>query len=109
MDYMLLAKYVIHTMGPKWTGGKSGENELLASCYRECFRLAEQNSIRSIAFPSISTGAYGYPVEKAAPIALKEIVIGLKTTSVNQAIMVCFSKGTYDVYKSAYKNINARR
>lgn len=103
--YNLPAKYVIHTVGPIWSGGTHGEQKLLASCYRNCFRLAEQNNIRSIAFPSISTGAYGYPVEKAAPVALKEIAIGLQTTAVNKAIMVCFNKSTYNTYKSAYKTI----
>lgn len=106
--YNLPAKYVIHTVGPIWRGGKSGEQELLASCYRNCLKLAEQNEIRSIAFPSISTGAYGYPVEKAASVALKEIAKGLKTTSVNKAIMVCYSVSTYKAYKTAYKNINDR-
>jgi len=103
--YNLPAKYVIHTVGPIWKGGKHGEQKLLASCYRNCLKLAEQNNIRSIAFPSISTGAYGYPVEKAAPIALKEIIMGLQTTPVNKAIMVCFNKSTYNTYKSAYKTI----
>lgn len=103
--YNLPAKYVIHTVGPIWKGGKHGEQKLLASCYRNCFRLAEQNNIRSMAFPSISTGAYGYPGEKAAPVALKEIAIGLQTTPVNKAIMVCFNKSTYNTYKSAYKTI----
>ncbi|WP_174590886.1 O-acetyl-ADP-ribose deacetylase [Methanocella conradii] len=102
--YNLPAKYVIHTVGPIWKGGKSGEQELLASCYRECFRLAGQIHIRSIAFPSISTGAYGYPVEKAAPVAIKEIITGLNATSVNKAIMVCFNNSTYNAYMSAYKN-----
>jgi O-acetyl-ADP-ribose deacetylase (regulator of RNase III) len=64
----------------------------------------EKYEIHSIAFPSISTGAYGYPVEKAAPIAIKEIVQGLRTTSVEKTIMVCFNKSTYDAYQTAYKN-----
>jgi O-acetyl-ADP-ribose deacetylase (regulator of RNase III) len=103
--YNLPASYIIHTVGPIWKGGKHGEPELLASCYRNSFTLAQQNDIRSIAFPSISTGAYGYPLQKAAPIAIKEIMAGLKTTSVNEARMVCFSKSTYDAYHEAYKNI----
>lgn len=103
--YDLPAKYVIHTVGPIWRGGNQGEPKLLASCYRECFRLAGQHNIRSMAFPSISTGAYGYPVEKAAPITIKEIAVGLRTTAcVEKAIMVCHSKSTYEVYKTAYEN-----
>jgi O-acetyl-ADP-ribose deacetylase (regulator of RNase III) len=102
--YNLPAKYIIHTVGPIWKGGKSGEQQQLASCYRNSFKLAQQNNIRSIAFPSISTGAYGYPVQKAAPIAIKEIMAGLKTTSVNEARMICHSKNTYDAYKTAYEN-----
>ena len=69
----LHAKYVIHTVGPVWEGGNSGEAELLASCYQESLRLAVENDIQSIAFPSISTGIYGYPTEKAAIVALTAV------------------------------------
>ncbi len=69
--YRLPCEYVIHTPGPVWHGGKSGERELLASCYRSCLELAIQNGIRSIAFPSISTGVYHFPLEEAAEIAVK--------------------------------------
>lgn len=68
--YNLPCKYVIHTPGPHWNGGKSGEHELLASCYQSCLELAVENEIRSIAFPSISTGIYRFPVEEAARIAI---------------------------------------
>src|SRR5438128_1724356 len=70
--YRLPAKWVIHTVGPVWRDGKHGEAELLASCYRTCFALAEQHGVRTIAFPSISTGAYGFPMERAARIAVEE-------------------------------------
>src|SRR3989304_4652874 len=66
-------RYVIHTVGPVWEGGDRGEPEILASCCRNSLRLAVENGVRSIAFPSISTGAYGYPVEKAAPVALSTV------------------------------------
>ena len=69
----LRAKYIIHTVGPVWMGGEIGEPELLASCYRECLRLAVENEVQSIAFPAISTGNYGYPIEKATPIALAAV------------------------------------
>lgn len=69
--YRLPCEYVIHTPGPRWNGGKSGEAELLASCYRSCLGLAVENGIRSIAFPSISTGIYSYPLDEAAEIAVR--------------------------------------
>ena len=74
----LPARYVIHTVGPVWRGGDRGEPEILASCYRNSLRLAVENGVRSIAFPSISTGAYGYPVEKAAPVALSTVATFLR-------------------------------
>src|SRR6266478_1047717 len=70
--YRLPAKWVIHTVGPVWRDGSRGEDELLASCYRSCFALIEQHGIRTVAFPSISTGAYGFPMERAARIAVTE-------------------------------------
>jgi O-acetyl-ADP-ribose deacetylase (regulator of RNase III) len=74
----LPARFVIHTVGPVWRGGERGEPEILASCYRNSLRLAVENGVRSIAFPSISTGAYGYPVEKAAPVALSTVTTFLR-------------------------------
>src|SRR6266480_5519565 len=71
--YRLPAKWVIHTVGPVWRDGKQGEDELLSSCYRNSLALAEQNGVRTIAFPSISTGAYGFPMERAALITVTEI------------------------------------
>ena len=76
--YRLPAKYVIHTPGPIWQGGRYGEEELLASCYRSCLELAAEHGIKRIAFPSISTGIYGFPLEKAAPIAVHTIRIFCK-------------------------------
>jgi len=71
--YHLPAKWVIHTVGPVWRGGDNGEEELLAQCYRSCLTIAESYEIKTIAFPAISTGAYGFPVDRAAPIALGEV------------------------------------
>src|SRR5437870_3881569 len=71
--YQLRARHVIHTVGPVWHGGGHGEDELLARCYQSCFALAEEHGLRNIAFPSISTGAYGFPVERASRIAVREI------------------------------------
>ncbi len=74
----LYAGYVIHTVGPVWEGGMSGEPELLASCYRQSLKLAAENEIKTIAFPSISTGIYGYPIEKAAIVAIETATLFLK-------------------------------
>lgn len=90
--YRLSARYVIHTVGPVWRGGDSGEPALLASCYRRCVELAEEKAIASIAFPSISTGIYGYPIELAAEVAIKSVHESLaRDSSVQEVIFCCFS------------------
>jgi O-acetyl-ADP-ribose deacetylase (regulator of RNase III) len=100
--YHLPAKFVIHTVGPIWRGGNEGEPELLQSCYRACFRLAEAYDIRSMAFPSISTGAYRYPVEKACRIALSETQSFLAGNSdIEKVLFVCFDDPTYQAYITA--------
>lgn len=107
--YRLPAKYVIHTPGPVWHGGNGGEDGLLASCYRNCLRLAEENGCRSVAFPSISTGVYRFPLDRAAAIAVKEITDFLKTSkTVKQATMVCFDGGTEAAYRAALNKLNAK-
>jgi O-acetyl-ADP-ribose deacetylase len=104
--YLLPAKYVIHTVGPKWQGGMMGEALTLASCYKKCLMLAAENSVKSIAFPSISTGAYGYPVEQASRVALAEINGFLREgTSVDQVIIVCHDKRTQKCYEDAFKKL----
>ncbi len=98
--YRLPAKYVIHTVGPVWHGGKSNEAELLSNCYRNSLALAEKNGVRTIAFPGISTGVYGYPFDQASKIALEEIKNFLKTSkSIEKVIIVCFNQSHYDWYK----------
>ncbi|MEW6606495.1 MAG: O-acetyl-ADP-ribose deacetylase [bacterium] len=98
----LTVKYVIHTVGPIWQGGSQGEPELLRSCYLESLKLAVANNCSSIAFPSISTGVYGYPVEKAAPIALKAVIDFLKVnTSIREVRFVLFDSRTFNTYLEA--------
>jgi O-acetyl-ADP-ribose deacetylase (regulator of RNase III) len=100
--YRLPAKYVIHTVGPVWKGGTHGEDELLASCYRTSLTLASQHGVRTIAFPAISTGAYGFPMERAARIAVKECRQFLeRTPSIENVTFVCFGRAAYDSYVDA--------
>ena len=99
----LHAKHVIHTVGPVWEGGDSGEAELLASCYQESLRLAAENGIQSIAFPSISTGIYGYPTEKAAVVALTAVgELVLQSNTVPTTIQfILFDEATHTCYVDA--------
>lgn len=100
--YNLPAKFVIHAVGPVWHGGQNREDELLANCYRRCFEIARERGIKTIAFPSISTGAYGFPVERASRIALREIRSALdRLPELQQVIIVCFDSYTYRVYQEA--------
>ncbi len=93
------ARYVIHTVGPVWHGGGRREPELLASAYRESLKLAAKNNLSSVSFPSISTGVYGYPVDKAARIALKTVVDFLgETSSITEVIFVLFDSHTFEAY-----------
>lgn len=104
--YNLPAKWVIHTVGPVWRGGNNNEDELLESCYRNSLKLADEHSVKSIAFPSISTGIYGFPVERASKIAIREINEFLKNkTSIEKVMMVCFDEKTYHCYLNALKEI----
>ena len=98
--YRLPARLVIHTVGPVWHGGKHGEDELLASCYRNSLALAVQHGIKTIAFPCISTGAYRFPFERATRIAVSEVGEFLeREKSIEKIIFVCFLKGDYEGYQ----------
>lgn len=100
--YLLPAKYVIHTPGPIWHGGNNYEDVLLKSCYQHCLKLGESSGFRTMAFPSISTGVYGYPVEQAAGIAVSTICDFLKWTEVvEEVIMVCHDEHTLQAYQRA--------
>ena len=96
----LPAKYVIHTVGPVWNGGNNGEPELLASAYRESLTLAADHNLESVSFPSISTGVYGYPVDKAALVAISTVKDFLVKggTSINKVVFVLFDSRTYSAY-----------
>jgi len=99
--YNLPAKYVIHTVGSVWRRGREDEEEKLASCYRNSLKLAVENNIKSIAFPSISTGAYGFPIEKATPIALREIKKFLEENdAIKEVIFVLFSEKDFQIYQN---------
>ncbi|MFA5309674.1 MAG: O-acetyl-ADP-ribose deacetylase [Dehalococcoidales bacterium] len=96
------SKYVIHTVGPVWHGGKQGEPELLASAYRESLKLAAEYKLSSVSFPSISTGVYGYPVELAAPIALGEAASFLAgESSIKEVVFVLHDPNTFNAYAAA--------
>ena len=100
--YLLPARHVIHTVGPIWQGGERGEDALLASCYREVFHLATNRGLRTIACPSISTGAYRFPVERAARIALAETRAALaRHAGLEQVRFVCFDAATRAAYQAA--------
>lgn len=100
--YRLPAKYVIHTPGPRWRGGQHGEAELLASCYRSCLALAAEHGCKTLDFPSISTGIYGYPLAEAAQIAVRTIREGLRQyPQLERVRMVCFDEHTLAVYQKA--------
>jgi O-acetyl-ADP-ribose deacetylase (regulator of RNase III) len=99
--YKLPARFVIHTVGPVWRSGENGEPELLASCYRNSMAIAVKNRIKSIAFPSISTGVYGYPITLAAGVAVKTIrnAIG-QPSKIEEVLFCCFSQKDLEVYES---------
>ncbi|MDQ5826099.1 MAG: O-acetyl-ADP-ribose deacetylase [Chloroflexota bacterium] len=107
--YNLPAKWVIHTVGPVWRGGNNGEDDLLASAYRNSLKLADERGVRTIAFPSISTGVFGFPVERAAPIALREIsdFLAAGPESVEQVILVTHGERTFRAYTQASEEIDA--
>lgn len=97
--HRLPARFVIHTVGPVWRGGAEGEPERLASCYRRSLEVAAGHGLRSIAFPSISTGVYGYPIEAASEIAVATVKASLaELSAIQEVIFCCFSEGDWRVY-----------
>ena len=104
--YRLPAKWVIHTVGPIWAGGTRNEEVLLASCYKSSFKAAGDLGVKTIAFPSISTGAYGYPLDRATEIALKETKKFLDADkAINKVVFVCFGQKALKTYKEVTKKV----
>jgi len=104
--YKLPAKWVIHTVGPIWAGGNRDEENLLANCYRNSFKAARDLGIKSVAFPSISTGAYGFPLERATEITLGETKKFLETDkTLTNVVFVCFGETVLNTYKEIYKRV----
>jgi O-acetyl-ADP-ribose deacetylase len=99
--YKLPAKHVIHTVGPVWHGGHAGEPDLLASCYRNSLALATKNSIKTIAFPAISCGVYGYPLEQAVAIAVRECRAIAHDDTFEEIIFACFDASMLALYQAA--------
>ena len=102
--YNLPAKFVIHTVGPVWHGGDHNEDNLLQNCYTNSLKLAIENKIKTIAFPAISTGVYGFPLERATNIAVKTVKDFVSTNSnIDEVIFVCFDKRAFDIYQKIMK------
>jgi O-acetyl-ADP-ribose deacetylase len=105
--YRLPAKFVIHTVGPVWSGGERGEPELLASCYRSVFGIVREKGIRSLAFPAISCGVYRFPVDRAVKIAVAETVAELVSSdAVQKVIFACFGEDIYQAYLKAVGSVS---
>jgi O-acetyl-ADP-ribose deacetylase len=103
--YSLPARHVIHTVGPVWHGGKSGEEELLANCYRNSLALALQNGVKTIAFPAISTGVYAFPLDRATRIAVREVRAFLNAhPEIEQVTFACFSSESVALYEKEVAN-----
>ena len=104
--YGLPARHVIHTVGPVWHGGKSREEELLANCYRNSLGLAVKNGLKSVAFPAISTGVYGFPIDGATVITMREISKFLeKDSTLEKVVCCCFGRKDYDIYVKTAEEI----
>jgi O-acetyl-ADP-ribose deacetylase len=108
--FQLQARFVIHAVGPVWSGGARGERELLASCYRRALEVAAENGVRSIAFPSISTGVYGFPKDLAAPIAIDTVrAFPLANASIESVTFCCFSAEDLALYERQLRRCGHRR
>jgi O-acetyl-ADP-ribose deacetylase len=106
--YKLPAKWVFHTVGPIWRGGENQEHLLLAQCYRSCFELASRYELKSLAFPAISCGIYGFPIEEAVEIAVAETEAALRSNEhINLVIFACFGQDVFSAYKTLVDRLEA--
>lgn len=104
--HRLPARHVIHCVGPVWDGGTHGEDALLASCYREALRLCREHALRSVAFPAISTGVYGFPLERATTIAVREVWTGLDAPGApERVVFCCFGRAVAEVYRGELERV----
>ena len=107
--FRLPARYVIHTVGPVWGGGERGEDRLLADCYRNSLALAHRHGLASIAYPAISTGAYGFPPDRAAHIALRTVLAALNdTTAIERVVFCCFGQASRQHHEAAFTALKNR-
>lgn len=104
------SKFVIHTVGPVWSGGNKNEEELLANAYRNSLNLAKENKVKTIAFPNISTGVYGFPKNKAASIALKTVMdYVIQYPELEELIFCCFDEENYLIYRELYSGVSSQK
>lgn len=104
--YRLPARHVIHTVGPVWRGGEHGEPDLLANCYRTSLALARSHGLRSVAFPAISCGVYGYPPDRAVQVAVRTVVAALEDGTVpDDVVFVCFGRGMLQLYEQEMSGV----
>jgi len=103
--YRLPTRYVIHTVGPVWRGGSEGEDELLASCYRRSLEVAAEHGLRSVAFPAISTGVYGFPPERAAPIAVRTVAETVTGRAFDRVVFCCFGRPSAELHAQALEDL----
>ncbi|MFH2122677.1 MAG: O-acetyl-ADP-ribose deacetylase [Pseudomonadota bacterium] len=106
--YNLPARYVIHTVGPIWEGGRSKESELLSSCYYRCLQLAEEKGLSSIAFPAISCGVYGFPIQAASVIAMNVVTVFLQNNQKLKVVFACYNEAVHDALAEAFRQRNSR-
>ncbi len=108
-SYRLPCKFVIHTVGPVWQGGGRGEAELLACCYRRSLETAREHGLKTIAFPCISTGVYGYPIHESAEIAVREVrKFAVENEVIEQVVFCCFSERDFRIYEDLLQNDSVR-
>lgn len=106
--YHLPARYVIHTVGPVWRGGEEGEPQLLALCYRRALELVREHALRSVAFPSISTGSYGYPIRPAAEVAIQSVRAAIQNTAdIEAVIFCCHSDSDLQIYTELLEGLSS--